>query len=510
MNRHNEKNLPDKILSFCQKLKITSGEHLDEPVTVLPWQERFIRGSFRPGIETAALSIARGNGKTTVVSWLAAAVLSGPLMHRNSKVVVACASHDQGRGLHKAVVELLPDADDRKKWSIWRNQRYRILNVESGAELTVLGMNPGTSHGLIGTVLILADEVAQWPKGKRGEMWNALETTLGKSPGCRLMAIGTRPADPDNPFTKLLDGQADYRLEFRSRAGKTWYTPSAARVANPSIAHFPSLERTIRREASLAKGDPARLAAYRAYRLNQGVDEIELRNAVLTANEYSGLVVADGITSGTYVLGIDLSGGHALTAACAVFDDGYIDGFAMWQSSVDLKGRSERDDVDYRSMVRDGDLILSDGPTVNPDTVLYEAIARWGRPEVIVSDFFRLTELSFACDALGYSTDRDNLVLRRMGWRDGSEDLRLFRRAVASDAIRIRDSSLMRHSFMAARTVSDASGNEKLAKETERSTRGKDDLAAAVVIAVAEQNRQDNMPPSQSFLVHVPPAYGVY
>ena len=56
-----------------------------------------------------------------------------------------------------------------------------------------------------------------------------------------------------------------------------------------------------------------------------------------------------------------------------------------------------------------------------------------------------------------------------------------------------------------ARTISDASGNEKMAKETERTTRGKDDAVAALVIATAEVHRRTMAPVSTGFTItHVP------
>ena len=492
---------------------ITSGEHLDAPVTVLPWQERFIRGCFQPKkrVQTAALSVARGNGKTTVVSWLAAAVLFGPLHRRNAKVVVACASFEQGGTIHKAVCDLLPDRFNRERWSIWDSNRLRIRCKETGAELQVLSFSPGATHGIMGATLLLLDEVAQWPHTQRDKMFNALETTLGKSPGCKLIALGTRPSSKDNPFSKLIDGQADYVLEYRSRAAKQWYKPSAIKTANPSLAHFPSLAAAIHREAIQARSDVARLAAFRAYRLNQGTSEVELRSAVLTANTYAKLETDKQPPVGNaYILGLDLSGGHALTACAAVYDDGYVDGFACWPAAVDLKARGQRDQVDYAAMVRAGDLLLADGPVVNVETVLHEAFAKWGRPDAIVSDYYRLTELEHHADVLGYSKDAGNLILRRMGWGDGAEDLRLFRRACAAGQLRFRRCMVMRQSFAAARTVSDASGNEKLAKENERETRGKDDLAAAIVIAVAEGLRQETAPQMPVAHIYVPPSYGGY
>ena len=501
----------DKILAFIRGLAVTSGEHLGQPVTVLPWQERFIRGCFQPKkqVETAALSIARGNGKTTVVSWLASAVLFGPLNRKNAKVIVAASSFEQGGTIHKAVLDLIPDRHDKKRWSVWDSNRLRIRCLETGAELQVLSFSPGGAHGLMGATLILCDEVSQWPKAQRDKMFNALLGTLGKSPGCKLIALGTRPSDSENPYTKLIDGQADYALEFRSKAAKTWYSKSAIARANPSLSHFPSLKAAIEREKQEARGDLARLAAFRAYRLNQGTDEVEMRNALLPATTYAKYETeGQPPENSPYMMGLDLSGGHALTAVSAVFDNGFVDGFACWPAAVDLKQRGERDKVDYAAMVRQGDLLLCEGPTVQVETVIAEAIARWGNPDCIISDFYRLAELEHVAAQYGFNTDAGNLVLRRMGWGDGSEDLRMFRRAVAEKRLQFRKCALMRQSFAAARTISDASGNEKMAKENERGSRGKDDLAAAVLISVAEAQRQGSNPQTPMGSVYVPPSYG--
>ena len=60
---------------------------------------------------------------------------------------------------------------------------------------------------------------------------------------------------------------------------------------------------------------------------------------------------------------------------------------------------------------------------------------------------------------------------------------------IADKKLAIRKSMLLRQSFSVARTQVQQ-GNEWLQKENERSTRGKDDVAAAIIIAVAEVHRR--------------------
>ena len=512
----NEKDLAGRILTFIRTLTVTSGDHLDELVTVLPYQERFVRGTFRPGVQTAALSISRGNGKTSLVSFLAFSVLSpdGPLHEKNAAVIVAAANFEQGAAIHKSAVDQIPDADDRNVWSIWDSNRLRIRHKASGAELRVLSFSPGASHGLMGAKLILCDEVAQWPRTQRDKMFNALETSLGKTPGGRLIAISTRPESKENPFTKMLDGQADYGLEFKSRAGRGWHKDSAIRTANPALDHFPALRAAIERDRRIARQDPQKQAVFRAYRLNQGTAEGEVRDVVLSAHDYEGLE-ADAVDVGDeYILSLDLSGGHAQNgvAAIALHPDAdgrhHVDAFACWPSSVKIAERSKRDGVDYGAMQAGDDLMQFNG-TVSVDQVIAEAMERWGRPVAVVSDFYRISECRNVLEGHGYFEDDETIILRRMGWGDGSEDLRAFRRMVAEGSIRIRRSLLLRSSFAAARTIGDSSGNEKLAKLTERGGRGVDDAAAAVLIGCAEVHRRGmgGAVDSEVYLEDVP-AYG--
>ena len=54
-----------RILEYCAKLEVTQGEGLGGPLRLFPWERRFLRGAFEPGVTSAALSVARGNGKST-------------------------------------------------------------------------------------------------------------------------------------------------------------------------------------------------------------------------------------------------------------------------------------------------------------------------------------------------------------------------------------------------------------------------------------------------------------
>ena len=87
-------------------------------------------------------------------------------------------------------------------------------------------------------------------------------------------------------FAKMLDGGASYAqthaagIEAPPFQARTW------RRANPSLPVMPELLDEIRREAELARRDPSMLASFRAYRLNQGVDDV-VQSTLLDANTWA-------------------------------------------------------------------------------------------------------------------------------------------------------------------------------------------------------------------------------
>ena len=184
---------------YLSGLEITQGRRAGEPLTVLPWQRKFIAGAFAPGRTTAALSVARGNGKTVLVAGIACAALDGPLAVPRGETIIVASSFAQACIAFDHAVAFMGDKlRDRKQYRFWQTgQLAKIEDRETGASVRALGSDPKRAHGLAPS-LILADEPAQWP-GHTGErMLAALRTSLGKQAGARRIALGTRPASHEH------------------------------------------------------------------------------------------------------------------------------------------------------------------------------------------------------------------------------------------------------------------------------------------------------------------------
>jgi len=116
-------------------------------------------------------------------------------------------------------------------------------------------------------------------------------------------------------------------------------------------------------------------------------------------------------------------------------------------------------------------------------------------PAAVVGDRFRHAEFVEALRGAGL--ERVPCVWRGMGWKDGSEGVERFRRALFEGKIRTIPSLLLRSAFADAITLVDPAGNHKLARG--RST-GRIDAAAATVIAVAQGVRMQGQPETKARL----------
>ena len=94
------------------------------------------------------------------------------------------------------------------------------------------------------------------------------------------------------------------------------------------------------------------------------------------------------------------------------------------------------------------------------------------------------------------------LITRRMGFKDGGEDLRTFQDAALDGHVAPIPSLLLRSALREARTQRDPAGNEKLSKSASgRRRNARDDVLAAAIIAVGAGRRALRQPVAQ--MTHV-------
>ena len=481
--------LADRLVRYLSSLTVTQGRLSGEPFAVLPWESRFIRGAFKRGVQSAALSIARGNGKTALLSGIAAATLDGPLMVPRGETVIVASSFEQARiAFEHCLAFMGAKLADKRRWRVWdTGQMSRIESRETGARVRCIGSDPRRAHGLA-PVLVLADEPAQWPHTTGESMVAALVTAAGKQPHSRFVALGTRPASAEHWFSKLLAGGADYAQSHAAAEGDPLFHRRTWRKANPSLPAMPDLLESIQREAEGAKRDPALLAAFKALRLNLGTHDTS-RDLLTTPELWrERLDAPDAPAEGRKTWGIDLGAGHAMSAVACAWETGRLECLAAFGSEPPLDQRALQDGAAglYRAAFEAGELIVSDRRVPDVAALLGEAAARWGKPDRLVCDRWRLADLRDALDVLGWPPVP--VRERGQGYKDGSEDVRGWRVAVAERRVNpVRPSVLLTGALAEAAVMTDPAGNSKLAKGSEggRRYRAKDDVAAAAILAVA-------------------------
>ena len=490
------KKLAENIEQYLAGLHVTQGYRVGLPFELFPWQKKFLKGVFRHTDGDALLSIARGGGKTTLISGIGCATIdeNAPLMAPRGDTVIVGPSLDQAKLSFAHILAFLgPKLYDRKRFKLWDTRHNaRIENKSTGATLQCRSCLPERLHGIAPSFLIL-DEPAQWPRNVAQESYQVLQTSRGKIDGSRLITMGTRPVASLDHFFNDLMTEARYSQVHCASGDDDPFARRTWNKACPSLKSggMPALLRQYREESERARHNPAVLASFRALRLNLGMRPVNVSHVVSPEDWQQAEGVAE--PTGQYVLGLDLSDGHAMCGASAFWlETGKLEAMAAFPSVPSLAERGLADGVGdlYLCCHDRHELILTPGRAVSVSHLLGECLKRWGRPCAIVADRYRSRDLRQALDEAKFP--QSNLIHRGMGYKDGAEDVRLFRRAIFENKVVPEESLLLRAAFSEALTCSDPAGNAKLAKSGEGSKRGraKDDAAAAAILAVAEGMRR--------------------
>ena len=493
------------LIDYLGELTLSGGDHDGAAFKVLGWEARFIRGAFaKPG--PAALSVARGNGKSALVAGVAASVAdpSGPLHGNRREAVCVASSFEQSRVVYEDVLTFLRCKHDLGNRRIWRIQdsanRALVEHRPTGARVRTIGSDPAKAHGLR-PALALIDEPAQHDAAKTERMLAAIRTGLGKTPNSKMIVLGTKPAASEHWFSKMLAGGATYSQVHAARTTDPPLQLATWRRANPSLDHLPSLLAEIREESGHARSDPGMLAAFQALRLNLGTSDTMVQG-LLDAGTWES-IEGEAPAIGPTVWGIDLGTSSAMSAiACYWPETSRLEVVSAFPSEPGLAERGLRDGVGrlYVEGWNRNELVQCGGSAVDISELLSIAMQRFGPPAALSSDRWRESELRDALKKAGIP--RASLVLRGQGYKDGGEDLRMFRRAALEGAVVPVRSLILTSAMAEARCVVDAAGNAKLSKGSEggRRLRARDDAVAASILAVSLGRRLAAKPTTGIYL----------
>ena len=157
-----------------------------------PFQRRFLKAALAPGIRTAALSLPRGNGKSTLVAWLGARTLDpdDELFVRGSESHIVAASIGQARrSTFKLLREFIEASPRAMEYRISESSFQCAVNhAPTNTRISVLASSGKTSQGLVRCPWLFADEPGSWETTGGQLLHEAIQTAQGK-PGTNLRAI---------------------------------------------------------------------------------------------------------------------------------------------------------------------------------------------------------------------------------------------------------------------------------------------------------------------------------
>lgn len=487
-------------IRFMESLLIPEGPKAGEPLKLAPFQKRFIKGALDPEVNTAVLSIGRGNAKTALSSGLALGALLGQWdAQPRREIIIAARTADQGKIAWQFAVGFMRSLPDETQvaMKVRRSPRLEIEYTDHhGDHLLKVIASDGKSALGGSPNLVLMDERGHWPEGKGDDLEHALLSGLGKRGGKALIISTSAPNDA-HPFSVWLDEEQPgvYRQEHRAAPGLPADDIDSLRAANPGAEHGigSSLEWLQMQARRAIKRGGSTLTSFRLYNRNERVSG-EARDVLLTVDEWQACEVAElPPRNGPCVIGIDLGGSASMSAVAFYWpESGRLEALGTFPASPSLSDRGAADGVGgrYAEMAERGELNTLGDKTV-PVAAWLSKIMQLVEGENVVAltaDRYKQAELSEAMERAGI---RSPVVWRGQGFRDGGEDCERFRRAAYDGRVRSRPSLLLRSAFADAVCLRDPANNLKLAKA--RST-GRIDAVAATVLAVAEGARRTARP----------------
>lgn len=477
----------DALVAWAEaKLIVPDGPLAGQAFQVAPFQKNFLDGALNPVVREAGLSIARKNGKSALCAILILGYLDGPLNVPNWRAGVTSLTVTLSVELRRQLeqIAIASELTDELGGSLTFRKAYPpSITGRNGAQIDFLSADKSTGHARGGD-LALIDEAGLLQERNRS-LWNAMFTSISGRDG-RLIAISIQGRGP--MFAELRQRRAERQVYWQEHIAPRdcdLDDRDAWRAANPGLEYGIKSTGYMKDACARALATPADQADFRAYDLNQPVDP-EQSYALSLAQWKACLTPELPDARGPCHVGLDLGGSTSFTAAAAYWPEtGRLEVWSAVGADPDLQARGKADAVGglYAEMLRRGELFLYPGKVTPVRLFLEDALDRLRHADIqsLSADRFRQSEATQVFEAAGLQPSL-RIEWRGQGWRDGSEDLRRFQRACATDRVRTQESLLMASAIEGSTVMTDPAGNQKLDK---RDSRARIDALQAAILAVS-------------------------
>lgn len=333
------------VESFCVPPK---GFGAGRPMRLAKFQKEWLEEVFADGVSSAAMSVPRGNGKSTFLAAVALWALFDEDESGAPQVPIVATTLNQAiRSVYGVACEMVARCDvlaDRAlTYSAIGNQR--VVTPHNGGEMFPVSNNPDGLQGLDPSVAV-CDEIGFMPL----ESWDSLLLASGKRPRSLVAGIGTPGFDRSSSALWHLRERvrADVAVpgfvftEFAAPEDCAVADEGAWRVANPALeAGFMDVAALRTAVALSPEGH------FRIFRLGQWVEGVECWLGADGERVWRGLAAPwDGQVDAPVWVGVDVALRHDSTAVvwCQYRPDGRLHVWArIWEPRPD--GRLDVADV---------------------------------------------------------------------------------------------------------------------------------------------------------------------
>lgn len=458
----------EQVLAFLRSLPIVSGLKAGETMELLAFQEAFVRGVYGPTdadgnrlVRLAALSVARGNGKSALLSGLSLCHLLGPMSEPYGETYASALDREQASTLYRQACAYIYNSPWMAARVNIKDQTREITDHETNSIWRALTADARKAHGLAPSFWI-ADEVAQW---RSRELWDNLATGMGKRANALGITISTQAANDMHFFSEMLDAEpvpTIYTQLHTAPADCALDDPDAWSAANPALGTFLNADQFADAAARAARS-PSYEPAFRLLQLNQ---RIAADGRFINPTEWE----ANGTPFDPIELegqrcygGLDLSSTRDLTSLALFFPDAGKVLVWHWVPVDTIAERVERDHVPYDRWAADGWIETTPGRATDRTAIAMALADIRGRYKVeqIAFDRWRFEDLNKLLNDEGIDLPLVEFV---PGFKSYAGAMDAFERALLAGEMQHNGNPVLRWQAGNLVAETDPAGNRKPAK----------------------------------------------
>jgi phage terminase large subunit-like protein len=471
----------DRVIAFIECLIVPHGQGAGETLHLEKFEIDWIRDVYqehkgRRRVRRAILSIARKNGKSTLMAALALVHLVGPEAIMNGEIVSAANDREQAAVVFNLAAKMVRADPELLALINVIDSTKRMVCYHNGSVYKAISAEAGTKHGGNPSVWIF-DELAQ---AKNRDLFDVLDTSQGARAEPLGIVISTQSNDPQHILSEMIDD--GMRGDDPSIVCHLYAVPDECediydekiwKLANPGLGTIRSIE-DMRAMARRASRMPSFENTFRNLYLNQRVNRLTTLapKGIWKACEDKALEFEDGEE---VILSLDMAGKIDLCALgmMAVKTPKYRNWF--WKPEDFLDDHAKRDRIRYDVFASQGLLETSPGKAIHPRLVamkIYEIKLRY-RVVALVHDRDRMDQLKRELDEIEcpfQDGPGDGLPLYPwgQGYRSMAPSLDELERILMEEEFRHDGHPILTWCFSNAVVTQDPAGNRKFDKEKSR------------------------------------------